>query len=90
MDIKEIFEFLIEEYNLSYADQIFTNCYNRGWTIKTYSFYNKSGCFTIHFLLQRNELDFYYAPQFSVNHDELCQKAIDICKENKFDLIFLF
>ena len=38
MNVEELFEFLIKEYGLSYQFQAFTNCYNGGWIVRTYSF----------------------------------------------------
>ena len=80
MNIEELLGFLVKEYNLSYKYQEFTNCYGGNWIVQTYSFYNDSGCFTICFIPQKNELDFYYASQFSNERKDLCEKMIDICE----------
>ena len=79
MNIEILFDFLKKDYNLSYKYQEFLNCYGGYWTVQTHSFYNDSGCFTIHYLLQKNELDFYYAMRFSTERKELCEKMVDIC-----------
>lgn len=78
MNIEETFAFLIKNYGFTYKCQEFINCYGGHWTVITYSFYNESGCFTIHTLPQRGELDFYYAPQFSTKREELYEKMVDI------------
>lgn len=78
MNVKELFEFLIKEYGLSYQFQEFTNCYNGGWIVRTYSFFNDSGCFTISHLLQRDELDFFFAPYFAQDRKKLCVKDVNI------------
>ncbi len=78
MDIKELFGFLVKQYGLTYVYQDFKNCFDGNWQVYTHSFYNESGCFTIHNLPQRGELDFYYAKKFSNNRKDLCEKMIDI------------
>ncbi len=78
VNIEELFAFLMKDYGLSYRYQKFDNCFGGGWTAQTYSFYNDSGCFTIHFLLQKNELDFYRASRFSTKREELCEKMVDV------------
>ncbi len=55
------------------------NCYGGSWAAWTYSFYNESGCFTIHFLSQRGELDCYCAAAFSAVREELCHRSVDMC-----------
>lgn len=78
MNVKELFEFLIKDYGLSYQFQEFTNCYNGGWIVRTYSFFNDSGCFTISHLLQKDELDFFFAPCFTQDRKKLCFESLDI------------
>lgn len=95
MNVEEIFDFLIKDYNFSYKYQKFVNCYEGNWIVQTYSFYNNSGCFTIHFLPQRNELDFYYSSRFSTEHKKLCERIVDICSIepdiwNKYTKIWIF
>ena len=77
MNIEELFDFLMKDYNLSYRYQEFINCYGGSWTVQTHSFYNDSGCFTIHIEIQRG-MDFWYASRFSTEREELCEKAIDV------------
>ena len=81
--IKDIFDYLVKDYGLTYEYQEFTNCYDGNWTMHTHSFYNGSGCFTIQYLLQRDELSFYYSPYFSCDYNVLCENAIDICSIEK-------
>lgn len=78
MDIEKKFNFLISDYGLIYKYQEFLNCYNGGWTVYTYSFYNKSGCFTIYSLPSRGELAFYYSKEVCDNLKDLCCKEIDV------------
>lgn len=70
--------FLVEEYNLKYSEQTFINYPFGNYTTKTYSFYNESGCFTIKYLTQRNELDFYFSKIYSNDCKELQEKLINI------------
>lgn len=83
MCIEKYFDFLVKDYGLDYKYQEFHNCYNGNWNVYTYSYYNKSGCFTIHSLPQRGELDFYYAERFSTNLNELYEKMINISSIEK-------
>ena len=78
MNVRELFEFLIKDYGFSHEYQQFENCYNGNWVVQTHSFYNDNGCFTIHYLCQKNELNFYYASQFSSNLEELCERMVDV------------
>ena len=77
MNIEELFDFLIKDYNLAYRYQEFSNCYGLGWTVQTHSFYNDSGCFTIYIEIQRG-MEFWYASRFSTECNELCERGIDV------------
>ena len=77
MNIEKMFDFLVKDYNLSYRYQKFLNCYGGNWTVQTFSFYNDSGCFTIHNEIQRG-MDFWYATRFSTERKELCEKELDV------------
>lgn len=70
--------FLVEEYNLKYSEQTFNNQPFGNYTTKTYSFYNDSGCFTVNYLLQRDELDFYFSSKFSNERSKLQEKLVNI------------
>lgn len=83
MRVEKLFNFLVEDYKLTYKHHVFENCYNLGYTVYTHSFFNRSGCFTIYSLPQRGELDFYYAKEFSEKREELCEKLLDICSIEK-------
>ena len=77
MNIEEMFDFLKKDYNLSYRYQEFINCYGGNWTVQAHSFYNDSGCFTIHIEIQRG-MDFWYSSKFSTERKELCEREIDV------------
>lgn len=83
MDIENMFEFLVKDYGFNYRKQEFHNCFNGNWSVYTYSFFNDDGCFTIHSLPQRGELDFYYAKRFSNIREDLYEKPIDIVSIEK-------
>lgn len=70
--------FLVEEYNLKYSKQTFNNYPFGNYTTKTYSFYNDSGCFTIKYLLQKDELDFYFSSKFSNECKKLQENLVNI------------
>ena len=78
MDIEKQFDFLVTDYGLKHAYQDFNNCFGGHWWVCTHSYYNESGCFTIHNLPQRGELDFYYAKEFSNIRKDLCEQRINI------------
>lgn len=75
--------FLVDEFNLKYSAQTFENCPFGNYTTKTYSFYNDSGCFTVHVLEQRAELEFYYSNCFSDDLANLHKKSIDVYSTEK-------
>lgn len=70
--------FLVEEFNLKYSAQTFNNCPFGNYTTKTYSFYNDSGCFTVNYLISRDELDFYFSSRFSNEYKELHERLVNI------------
>jgi len=78
MNVEEMFGFLVKDYGLTYKFQEFENCYDGNWTVFTYSFYNDDGCFTIHYLVGRDELDFYYSSRFSSVREELRERQINV------------
>ncbi len=83
MDIEKLFNFLVKDYGLKHKYQVFKNCYGGNWWVYTHSYYNESGCFTIHHLPQRGELDFYYSKEFSNKRENLCERIIDISSVEK-------
>lgn len=94
MNIEELFDFLMKDYNLSYKYQEFFNCYGGNWTVKTHSFYNDNGCFTIYIEVQRG-MDFWYASKFSTEREALCEKQIDVSSIetqiwDKYEKFFIF
>lgn len=70
--------FLVNDYNLNFSSQTFNNCPYGNWITKTYSFYNNTGCFTINYLVGRDELDFYFSTKFSNNYCELHEKLLNV------------
>lgn len=94
MNIEELFDFLKKDYNLCYRYQEFVRCYGGNWTVQTHSFYNDSGCFTIYIEIQRG-MDFWYAPRFSTERKELCEREIDVSSIepqiwDKYERFFIF
>ena len=95
MNLKKEFEELAKKNNLTYQYQEFNNCFGGSWFVYTHSLYNDSGCFTIHCLPQRAEVDCYFANNFSTDRKELCGKAINVFKVeeeiwNKNEKIWIF
>lgn len=76
MNIYEIFSFLVNYYKLNYVFQEFD--LGGGFIAQEYSFYNKTGCFTIHSLPVRDELEFYYAKSCYANINSLHEKPLDV------------
>ncbi len=83
MTIKEKLIILAQRYDLNYQYQQFDNCYGGYWFVCTHSIYNKTGCFTVCCLPQRNEISFYYATKFSRNLKELCFQEVDVYQFEK-------
>lgn len=77
MSTKEKLNVLAQKYGLQYQYQEFDNCYGGHWLVCTHSLYNKSGCFTIYCLPQRNEVEFYCAKSFSRNLKGLCFQEVN-------------
>ena len=77
MNIEKKFEFLVKDFGLKYSYQEFNNCYGGYWCVNTYSYYNESGCFTIHVIPQKGEFDFFFAEKFSMVREELCKYPIN-------------
>ena len=75
IDIYNTYKFLVDDYSFEYAQQQFDL---GGWICSAHSFFNESGCFTIHYMESRAELDFYYSKQFSTNRRALYEKPIPI------------
>lgn len=71
---------IADKYNLNYLKQQFDNCFGGYWYVETFSLYNENGCFTIHYLGQRQELDFYVTPSISTKREELANNRIDVTK----------
>ena len=76
MNIYDIFSFLVNDYKLNYAFQEFS--LSGGVIAQEYSFYNKTGCFTIHSLPVRDELEFYYAKFYYANITSLQEKPLNV------------
>ena len=83
MDFRNRFSDLAKKYNLNYQYQEFENCYNGNWFVYTHSLYNNSGCFTIHCVAQRAEVECYYTERFSNDRKELCGKQINVIEVEK-------
>ena len=83
MNFEKQFVDLAKRYNLTYIYQYFNDCFGGNWYVYTHSLYNDSGCFTIHCLPQRGEVDCYYAKRFSNDREELCDELINIFEVEK-------
>ena len=70
--------FLVDEYGMEFSKQTIKGYPLIDCVTLTYSFYNKSGCFTISYLAARDELEFYYSHRFSYVPEELFEKPINI------------
>ena len=86
MDFKKEFTNLAKKYNLNYQYQDFKNCFEGNWWVYTHSLYNDSGCFTIHVLPQRGEVDCYFTEKFSTDRKELCGNPIHVFEVEKRNL----
>lgn len=82
MKAEEKLKIFAEKHNLNFAKQEFLNCLYGG-TVCTYSIYNSSGCFTIHQLIQRNEIDFFMSKEFYNDRKKLTEKEVNIFEYHK-------
>ena len=70
------FDYLVDEYKMSYRDHTFSEYMGFRGPIETYSFFNRNGCFTIHFVVQKDELGFYKSGNYSENQYDLLEQEI--------------
>lgn len=81
--ISDTFESFAKKHNLNYAYQEFNNCFGGNWWVCTHSLYNDSGCFTIHCVPGRGDVDCYFAARFSTDRKVLCENLINIYEIEK-------
>ena len=75
------FAFLLNEYHFKYEYQLLRPYGN--WEITLHSFYNDTGCFTIHSFQAIGELEFYYAQKYCTDAKKLREKGIDVYSVEK-------
>lgn len=75
--ILKYFGFLVEKYNMNFKFQTFPDYYGFPCQVDTYSFYNKNGCFTFHYIVSRDEWSWYRSKEISENQYDLLEKEID-------------
>lgn len=63
--------FLISDFSFKYAFQVFPDYVGFCGPSETFSFYNDFGCFTLHYLVQRDEWGWFLASEFSSDQSEL-------------------
>lgn len=80
-DIEKKFKYLVEHYGMQFVYKKYDNYYGQNYDVHTYSYYNKSGCFTIYTLPSRGELEFYYSKQYGEVLDCLKDRCINIYSE---------
>ena len=83
MGANEKLNIFARKYGLKYQYQEFENCFGGTVLVCTHSIYNESGCFTIHCVPQRLEVDFYFSDRFSRNLRELCSKDVNVYAAEK-------
>ena len=83
MKTNEDLKQLAQKFNLKYQYQEFEDCYSGNWFVITHSLYNESGCFTIHYIPQRMEVDFYIADRFTRNLRALCTQEVNVFEVEK-------
>ena len=81
MEVYKTLSFLVDKYKLKYTYQEFSIGGN--WIADEHSFYNDSGCFTVHVLVQRAELEFYYSNRFNNDLKNLHKMGIDVYSTEK-------
>lgn len=78
MEFKKDFNCLAKKYGLEYKYQEFQNCFGGNWFVFTHSLFNDSGCFTVHCLPQRGEIDCYFSESFSYDRSRLCENLVNV------------
>ncbi len=78
MNIEENLRDFAKAYNLNFCMQIFDNCYGRHMDAYAYSLYNNFGCFTIHYLPVRGEIECFVSNQFSNSRKDLCCRQVNV------------
>lgn len=73
---ENIFQFLTDDYNLSFRYQSFDNYLGSNATAETYSYYNDSGCVTFMNIAVIGEESWHYSPKISDKIEELTTKEI--------------
>ena len=75
--IKKHLGFLETEYGLKFEFQTFHDYKGFCGPVDTYSFYNDSGCFTLHNIVQRDEWGWFISKRYSTNQYELLEIEIN-------------
>ena len=76
--INKYLYFLVTDYNFDYKTQSFSEYHGFSGPIYAYSFYNEYGCFTIHYIVQKDELSFFVSDKFYSNQYQLLEKKISL------------
>ena len=71
MSVEKDFKVLIDKYDFKYEFNSFLSFYDFSGPFYAYSFHNDSGCFTILYALQRNEIEYYISKEFSNKQETL-------------------
>ena len=69
--------FLETECGMIFMSQSFSSYRGFAGPTETYSFYNKFGCITFHYIVQRGEWGWFISNKFSTVQDELLEKEIN-------------
>ena len=70
--------FLVTDYDFNYKIQSFSEYHGFCGPIYTYSFYNAKGCFTIHYVTQKDELSFFTSEKMSLDQYQLLKNEIHL------------
>ncbi len=76
--INKYLNFLVTDFNLSYKLQKFNEFKGFCGPVYAYSFYNDKGCFTIHYIAQRDEIGFYKSKNISPDQNLLMENEINL------------
>ncbi len=76
MNLEKVFKFLIDKYGFKFEFNNFSTFQDFLGPFYAYSFYNKYGCFTILYAVQRNEIEYYVSKEFSREQEILFEVKI--------------
>ena len=74
--IHNYFDFLIDKYNMTFMANIYSEYRGFAGPVFVFSYFNRYGCLSVHYVAQKDELGIYSARNYSDNQYELLEREI--------------